>query len=75
MTVVVHIAHDGRPLFCGVPRPTLSTIQSKGESRDEVAAVVLIGLTRDTWTQVSKLYTGPFPFRGALDKVVIRLTD
>jgi len=30
---------------------------------------------RDTGTQVSKLYTGPFPFRGPLDKVVIRLTD
>jgi len=30
---------------------------------------------RDTGTQVSKLYTGPFPFRGALDRVVITLTD
>jgi len=30
---------------------------------------------RDTGTQVSKLYTGPFPFRGALDKVVITLAD
>jgi arylsulfatase len=30
---------------------------------------------RDTGTQVSKLYTGPFPFNGELDKVVITLTD
>ena len=30
---------------------------------------------RDTGTQVSKLYADPFPFRGALDRVVIRLTD
>ena len=30
---------------------------------------------RDTGTQVSKLYTDPFPFTGALDKVVITLTD
>jgi arylsulfatase len=30
---------------------------------------------RDTGTQVSKIYKGPFPFKGALDKVVIRLTD
>jgi len=30
---------------------------------------------RDTGTQVSKLYDGPFPFHGALDRVVIRLTD
>jgi arylsulfatase len=29
----------------------------------------------DTGTQVSKLYKGPFPFKGALDKVVIKLTD
>jgi len=30
---------------------------------------------RDTGTQVSKLYTGPFPFKGALDRVVIMLMD
>ncbi len=30
---------------------------------------------RDTGTQVSKLYKGPFPFKGVLDKVVIRLTE
>ncbi len=30
---------------------------------------------RDTGTQVSKQYTGPFRFKGALDKVAIRLTD
>lgn len=30
---------------------------------------------RDTGTQVSKLYTGPFPFTGELDKVIFRLTD
>ncbi|MCP4694095.1 MAG: hypothetical protein GY859_39030, partial [Desulfobacterales bacterium] len=30
---------------------------------------------RDTGTQVSKLYTDPFPFNGALDRVVITLTD
>jgi arylsulfatase len=30
---------------------------------------------RDTGTQVSKLYKGPFPFKGAIDKVVITLTD
>ena len=30
---------------------------------------------RDTGTQVSKLYSGPFKFKGALDKVIIRLTD
>ncbi|MHC4131124.1 MAG: hypothetical protein ACYSR3_03880 [Planctomycetota bacterium] len=30
---------------------------------------------RDTGTQVSKLYTDPFPFKGELDKVVITLTD
>jgi len=30
---------------------------------------------RDTGTQVSKLYKGPFPFKGALDKVVVKLTD
>ncbi len=30
---------------------------------------------RDTGTQVSKLYTDPFPFKGALDRVVITLTD
>jgi arylsulfatase len=30
---------------------------------------------RDTGTQVSKLYRGPFPFTGALDRVAITLTD
>ena len=30
---------------------------------------------RDTGTQVSKLYTDPFPFKGELDRVVITLTD
>ncbi len=30
---------------------------------------------RDTGTQVSRLYTGPFPFVGALDRVIIELTD
>jgi arylsulfatase len=30
---------------------------------------------RDTGTQVSRLYTGPFPFKGALDRVVITLTE
>ncbi len=30
---------------------------------------------RDTGTQVSKLYKDPFPIVGALDKLVIRLTD
>jgi len=30
---------------------------------------------RDTGTQVSRLYSGPFPFDGALDRVVIKLTD
>jgi arylsulfatase len=30
---------------------------------------------RDTGTQVSKLYNGPFPFVGNLDRVVITLTD
>jgi arylsulfatase len=30
---------------------------------------------RDTGTQVSKLYTDPFPFSGGLDRVIIRLTD
>ena len=30
---------------------------------------------RDTGTQVSKIYKGPFQFKGALDKVVIKLTD
>jgi arylsulfatase len=30
---------------------------------------------RDTGTQVSKLYSGPFKFKGSLDKVVITLTD
>jgi arylsulfatase len=30
---------------------------------------------RDTGTQVSRLYTGPFPFKGALDRVKITLTD
>jgi arylsulfatase len=30
---------------------------------------------RDTGTQISKLYSGPFQFKGALDKVVIKLTD
>ena len=29
----------------------------------------------DTGTQVSKLYTGTFPFQGELDKVVITLTQ
>ena len=29
----------------------------------------------DTGTQVSKLYTDPFPFKGSLDRVLIRLTD
>jgi arylsulfatase len=29
----------------------------------------------DTGTQVSKLYKGPFKFKGDLDKVVIKLTD
>jgi arylsulfatase len=28
---------------------------------------------KDTGTQVSKLYTGPFPFKGALDRVIITL--
>ena len=28
---------------------------------------------RDTGTQVSKLYTGPFPFVGKLDNVIIRV--
>ncbi|MHC4344361.1 MAG: hypothetical protein ACYSUP_06725 [Planctomycetota bacterium] len=30
---------------------------------------------RDTGTQVSKLYQGPFPFKGELDRVGIRLTE
>ncbi len=30
---------------------------------------------RDTGTQVSKLYNGPFPFTGELDRVAITLTD
>ena len=30
---------------------------------------------RDTGTQVTKLYNGPFPFKGDLDRVVITLTD
>ena len=30
---------------------------------------------RDTGTQVSKLYTDPFPFNGVLDRVVVTLTD
>jgi arylsulfatase len=30
---------------------------------------------RDTGTQVSELYTDPFPFKGELDRVVITLTD
>jgi arylsulfatase len=30
---------------------------------------------RDTGTQVSKMYTDPFPFKGKLDRVVIRLTE
>ncbi len=30
---------------------------------------------RDTGTQVSKIYYGPFPFKGDLDRVVITLTD
>jgi arylsulfatase len=30
---------------------------------------------RDTGTQVTKLYSGPFPFEGDLDKVVVTLTD
>ncbi len=29
----------------------------------------------DTGTQVSRLYTDPFPFEGELDRVLIRLTD
>ena len=30
---------------------------------------------RDTGTQVTKFYSGPFVFEGRLDKVVITLTD
>ncbi len=30
---------------------------------------------RDTGTQVSRMYTDPFPFEGELDRVLIRLTD
>jgi arylsulfatase len=30
---------------------------------------------RDTGTQVTKLYSGPFPFKGDLDRVAITLTD
>ncbi len=30
---------------------------------------------RDTGTQVSRRYEDPFPFVGALDRVVITLTD
>ena len=30
---------------------------------------------RDASTQVSKLYTDPFPFKGALDRVLIMLTE
>ncbi len=30
---------------------------------------------RDTGTQVTKLYSGPFPFKGDLDRVKITLTD
>lgn len=30
---------------------------------------------RDTGTQVSRLYQGPFPFKGDLDRVLITLTD
>ena len=30
---------------------------------------------RDTGTQVTKLYNGPFPFKGDLNRVVITLTD
>lgn len=30
---------------------------------------------RDTGTQVSKMYTDPFPYDGALDRVIIRVSD
>ena len=30
---------------------------------------------RDTGTQVSRKYTGPFPFEGELDRVVVTLTE
>ena len=30
---------------------------------------------RDTGTQVSRIYEGPFPFVGELDRVTIKLTD
>jgi len=30
---------------------------------------------KDTGTQVTKLYSGPFPFEGKLDRVVITLND
>ena len=30
---------------------------------------------RDTGTQVSKLYEGPFPFEGELDRVIVTLTE
>jgi hypothetical protein len=30
---------------------------------------------RDTGTQVSKSYTDPFPYDGALDRVVITVSD
>ena len=29
----------------------------------------------DTGTQVSRIYDGPFPFVGKLDRVVIKLTE
>ncbi|MEZ0152045.1 MAG: hypothetical protein AB9Q18_07105, partial [Candidatus Reddybacter sp.] len=38
-----------------------------------LAATFDIG--RDTGTQVSRLYSDPFPFNGELDRVLIRLTD
>jgi hypothetical protein len=58
-------------------KPRVAQLAS-GPKRGLVSAISLaetFDTGRDIGTQVSKLYTGPFPFKGALDKVVIQLTD
>jgi len=63
----------------------IGTLYVNGEKVDEVempqmhistySLAETFDVGRDTGTQVSRMYSGPFPFKGTLDRVVITLTD
>jgi len=66
------------PVLSGQPAVNGKMVDKADMPRMHISTYSLaetFDIGRDTGTQVSKLYTDPFPFKGALDKVVITLTD